>query len=267
MDDLKLIRDISQRLIQVNDQWDRYACNEYIDDTFVPIMHDNTIKTADYLLNNLMHGEFKEYIQDNFRQYGQERLTAILSDLLYGLNRNNELYSIRKDIFKTYVQHFSKRAQDLRVKGPFEKYYSNQELFEMGRDGDWYKILNEECNYYLQFLKPYLVDQEQTKPQPEVAKGRKSGPFANRIISNEKESILKELHAMIDGKKGKDVALIIRAAMGVGWITKPTYTEVLEEFGNIGNKSGFNKYRNYIFKEEELNPIISQLQQQLPITI
>lgn len=266
MDFLKL-KDISQRLIQVNDKWDRYAsCNEYVDITFVPTMHDNTIKTANYLRDN--EDELMEYIDDYFTKYGPEKLTAKLSDLLYGLNRNNELYSIRKDRFKTYVQHFDKRAQELNESLSKRQQQSpSQTEREIGRAGDWYDMLNEECNYYLQFLKPYLVDQEQNKPQPEVAKGRKSGPFANRIISNEKESILKELHAMIDGKKGKDVALIIRAAMGVGWITKPTYTEVLEEFGNIGNKSGFNKYMNYIFKEEELNPIISQLQQQLPITI
>lgn len=40
----------------------------------------------------------------------------------------------------------------------------------MEREGDWYYMLNEECNYYLQFLKPFLTDQEHNKPQPEVAK-------------------------------------------------------------------------------------------------
>jgi len=182
MDDLELIRDISDMLTQVNDQWNRYTCNESVDITFVPTMHYNTIKTADYLNENLMYGKFKEYIQDNFRQYGPEKLTVILSNFLCALNRNNELYSIKKDRFKVYVQHFSKRAQDIRVKGLCEEYYTKEELLEMGLDGDWYEVLNDKCNCYLQFLKPYLVDQEQNKPQPEKVVTRNTKLFKDKRL-------------------------------------------------------------------------------------
>jgi hypothetical protein len=169
MDDLvliDLIDDISRRLIRVNDMWDRHACNEYVDIVFVPMMQDDTRSMAEYLIDN--KDKLIKYIKAKDMQYGSKSLINTFSDLLNGLNRNNELYSIRKDKFKIYVQHFSKRAQDVRNQVHKVGYYTKQEDLEMGREGDWYEMLNEMCNYYLQFLKPYLVDQEQNKPQPEV---------------------------------------------------------------------------------------------------
>ena len=65
------------------------------------------------------------------------------------------------------------------------------------------------------------------------------------------------MHRLIDGKIGKDVAIIIGALIDQGVILKPTFKQVENEFGNIGNRSGYNRYiniyKNYITEDERKN--------------
>lgn len=93
-------------------------------------------------------------------------------------------------------------------------------------------------------------------------KGKGTKPFKQNILgdNHEKDRILKILHSLIDGKKGKDVAMVIFAACTANIILKPTFTQVKNEFGNIGNVSGYNKYMRdtHVFTEKELEAICSQ---------
>ncbi len=162
MDDLDLINDISTRLIQINDEWDRYTCKSASDFGFVPIMHDETIETAKYLSDNKKI--FFKTIQTIFLQYGSERLTVILDNLLYGLNRNNELYPEKKNEFQTYIDYFDKKAAETRKS--MVKWTPQAEL-RLSREGDWYKALNDVCNIYIDELKVFLPDETQNKLQPE----------------------------------------------------------------------------------------------------
>ncbi len=59
---------------------------------------------------------------------------------------------------------------------------------------------------------------------------------------NERKNTLTILHDLINGKKGKQVAFIIYACVQAGKMSKPTYTQLYNEFGSIGDKSGFNRY-------------------------
>lgn len=72
-----------------------------------------------------------------------------------------------------------------------------------------------------------------------------------------KERTLKILHRLIDGRKGKDVALAIIACQSKGLITTPTFKQVLDEFGDIGHRSGYSKYVNNkkAFTEDEIKNI------------
>lgn len=36
----------------------------------------------------------------------------------------------------------------------------------------------------------------------------------------------------------------MKVAIQIGWITKPTFKAVTDEFGDIGNRSNYNKYIN-----------------------
>ena len=76
--------------------------------------------------------------------------------------------------------------------------------------------------------------------------------------------ILKVLHDLIDGRHGKIVALVVRCAIENGLIVRPTYAQMKAEFGDIGAKSGFNKYMNSeSFTEDEKTPIRSFLNRSL----
>lgn len=80
-----------------------------------------------------------------------------------------------------------------------------------------------------------------------VKKGRPKSDdvtFYDLLIGDdsERKRILKILHEIIDGKKGKAVALAIYSCYKAGKMSKPTFPQVQKEFGEIGNKQGFNKY-------------------------
>lgn len=67
---------------------------------------------------------------------------------------------------------------------------------------------------------------------------------------------------VIENKKGREVALVMRACMKIGWLTtKPTFKQVAGEFKGIGNRSGYDKYmsENYNYRKDELNSVISFL--------
>ena len=104
------------------------------------------------------------------------------------------------------------------------------------------------------------------KPQNKQ-RGRKTKTFADYLLGDEaqKAATLKALHILLQGKSGKDVVLILRAAVEAGKITKPTYAPVKDEFGNVGSESGYNKYMNNerAFSNGEIQGAITALKNQL----
>ena len=58
-----------------------------------------------------------------------------------------------------------------------------------------------------------------------------------------KEEVRQKLHQLIDGKKGKAVALAIYCAAKLGLIGSTDYNSVTEEFGDIGSRQNYNKNR------------------------
>ena len=76
-----------------------------------------------------------------------------------------------------------------------------------------------------------------------LKRGRRSKLFKD-YLQNDDGSKLQTLHDVMSGKGGKEVALVIKVAIQIGWITKPTYKAVADEFGDIGNRSNYNKYIN-----------------------
>lgn len=54
--------------------------------------------------------------------------------------------------------------------------------------------------------------------------------------------------------------MIVLAAIKKGWLTRPTYVQVKNEFKNIGSKTGYNKYLNEsMFAKEEIEGAINSL--------
>ena len=85
---------------------------------------------------------------------------------------------------------------------------------------------------------------QQRKPIATRDKEKPKETLKEKIIDDADGSKLQKIHTKMVGKKGKDAALIILACIKKGWMLRPTYTQVNNEFGDIGSKSGYNKYLN-----------------------
>ncbi len=124
---------------------------------------------------------------------------------------------------------------------------------------DWINVYGH--NGYITEKPPFVDEWERPEQtaEPEQQsrpKGRPKKTFIDCLNGNqtEKDERLSRLHNVIDGKKGKYVSLYILTAIELGWIAKPTYTQVENEFGDIGNKSGYNSYlQKNKFSDAEIN--------------
>lgn len=101
---------------------------------------------------------------------------------------------------------------------------------------------------------------QQQKGQPARGKGRPKETLKDRMINDADGSKLQKVHTVMNGKKGKDAALIVIACIKKGWMQKPTFTQVKEEFGDIGTQQGFTKYLNEsCFAKDEIEGAINSL--------
>lgn len=95
-----------------------------------------------------------------------------------------------------------------------------------------------------------------TSKQPQQKKrGRQVKPFADCIVIPDKQGLLGLLHQRLDGKRGKEVYLVINVLVSKGVLMpSPTYTQLKREFGNIGSDSAKTKYnglRQFTDEEKE----------------
>ncbi len=102
------------------------------------------------------------------------------------------------------------------------------------------------------------------KPQQNAKRGRQVKPFKVCLIDNapeqEQQQRLNSLHRLMKGRKGKEVALIIKASIQLGWITKPTFSQLQKEFGNIGSIGGYNHQMTLQPTNEEIEGMKTALQ-------
>jgi hypothetical protein len=100
------------------------------------------------------------------------------------------------------------------------------------------------------FLSRWHSDNNPEKPT--ASRGRQNKSFKDLVTNDTDGSKLNKLRNAMKNKKGRNAALIIYVAVESGIITKPTYTQVAEEFGDIGCRSGYNKYySSHPFTDEE----------------
>lgn len=113
----------------------------------------------------------------------------------------------------------------------------------------------------VQRFNPEPEQHKQEKTKPTRGKGRPKELLKDKMIDDANGEKLKKMHSKMDGKKGKNFALLMLACMKKGWLIKPTYTQAQNEFGDIGSKTGYNKYLyENKFSKEEIEGAISSLE-------
>lgn len=89
----------------------------------------------------------------------------------------------------------------------------------------------------------------------------KNQPSNNNIWilgdNKRKENTLKILHNLIQNGKAAHASKILKAAIKAGAIIKPTYTQIIKEFPNIGAESGYNNQMSKKDRDEEINPLMA----------
>lgn len=107
---------------------------------------------------------------------------------------------------------------------------------------------------------PQQESERQEQRKPTRGRGRPKETLKDKLIDDADGNKLQKIHILMKGKKGKDAALIIMACIKKGWMVKPTYTQVLNEFGDVGCKTGYNRYLNeQRFTKEEVEGAINSL--------
>lgn len=165
-----------------------------------------------------------------------------------------EMYSNR--LFAMLIQHGIDLKEYQRKAGVYLK--RNWNITDIA----FYVGSMELAKYYLDKLPTAMLNDEQlTGAMPQTdqhntsgKRGRPTKPFKDIMLNDEQGEHLLKMHRVLSGKKGKDFVLIIVACMKIGWITKPTYTQAKNEFGDIGSKQIYSKYlsNQYAFTQTEI---------------
>lgn len=130
-----------------------------------------------------------------------------------------------------------------------------------GSDGEEEDETTEESKQPQQAA-PDSQQEPQGNHKPTRGRGRPKETIKDKMVNDTDGSKLEIIHTLIQGKKGKDAVLILLAAVLKGWMQRPTYTQVINEFGDIGSKTGFNRYFcKKKFADEEVTGAINSLQQ------
>lgn len=107
----------------------------------------------------------------------------------------------------------------------------------------WLQLYFPSCDTADSTSAAYKISKTIAKLEPTTAREINSCLLVSAIKQAE---LLKKLHQLIDGERGKGAALVIRLCVELGLMRKPTFGVLKAEFPGIGNKSGYNThYREY----------------------
>lgn len=119
-----------------------------------------------------------------------------------------------------------------------------------------------ECLQQAQILSSTQADKTELHNKAPKCKGRPKGTLRDKMICENADEMLLKLHQLMNGRKGRDVALFITASIKGGIMTKPTFRQVADEFGDIGNPSGYNRYMgSKLFSDMEIEAAIKKLKE------
>jgi len=118
-----------------------------------------------------------------------------------------------------------------------------------------YKERRARLDSFLATIRDEIREKSEAKDRKATNnKGRQSRPFRESMVNDADNKRLSALHKLMENRIGKNAALVMICAKRLGWITDVTSTQVKDEFGHIGNVSGFNKYFNNpsLYDEDEI---------------
>lgn len=167
-------------------------------------------------------------------------------------------------LFETLIEHHKKTF-------PFSRFDLNDideeylTLSAIKSDIDYFKLTMVIFADLMKLISAFSIKYDANKyPIKEFLKLKpeiddiisKNKKFEDYLHHDNKEELLEVLRTLFDGKKGKDVAVIILALQELGIIyignRNELYRSMRAEFGDIGSSSGINDYlkKEYIMRSE-----------------
>lgn len=103
---------------------------------------------------------------------------------------------------------------------------------------------SEELIQNCQAIKNTIKDIPKWKPEPQHKKIKEPKTFRDSIAGNiDADELIAKLHTLMDNRSGKSAIVYLVACRDLGKITlNPTYTQVINEFPQIGCKPNYHKY-------------------------
>lgn len=125
---------------------------------------------------------------------------------------------------------------------------------------EFYRLLScYSFNLYQITIQIHILENEyyriiQKENIKQITPTKKEVTFYDKIIGTEeeKQETLSLLNRAINGKKGKDIILILRGAFERGLLTRPTYTQAKKAFNNIGSRALYNRYFSDLYQLSQL---------------
>ena len=161
-----------------------------------------------------------------------------------------DIINLISGVFREFALFDIDLTPIIKIDSDYEKYFGNYEYF---RD-DRFKIqLN--------------IDQKEVPQLDKTNDDLNNIPINKSQHSNKdiwilgdnkrKEKTLNILHDLIQEGKASHASKVLKAAIKAGVITKPTYTQIIKEFPNIGAESGYNNQMSKKHRDEEVNPLMA----------
>ena len=137
----------------------------------------------------------------------------------------------------------------IKINSDYEKYFGTYEYFRDDRFKNQSNVDQKEVSQL-----------DKTNNDLTNISTNKNQPSNNNIWilgdNKRKENTLKILHNLIQNGKAAHASKILKAAIKAGAIIKPTYTQIIKEFPNIGAESGYNNQMSKKDRDEEINPLM-----------
>lgn len=238
---------------------------------------DNNVNLAKYYIEQAEENKIRVNLNEvvgnnNNNNKVVEEKSSLLDDFF------NRLYKLQKPISKEkgFKKHFANLLDEFLLKRNIDlKVIQDKSLIQIKSNAQYESFAR------IKELAPYLGSERIVKHYLEALPDRtkavfntihklknvgrnKAKPFIETLCESQKEKRLKALHMVLNGCKGKQVVIYLKACIDLGWLKeKPTFTPVKNEFGDIGNCSGFNKYMKLIFDDAEMSTAKSALKDAL----
>ena len=174
---------------------------------------------------------------------------------------NREILEVYVDeVLQTYCYHKEVEKANFKPEQIGEDYVQLADTYDRWRNTIILKLercLPEGAAMMYDYKKYVMFPESKGGLTKKRKGGYKEISFSDSLLVDDKDGLLNLLHKFIGGRKGKFVAKVIKVCCDKGLMDKPTYTQVKNEFGDIGDKSAYN------YSYDEKNPIVEALKKYL----